>query len=67
MDQPPAPSALSPSAPLPAAGQPPAAPDQSTGTKPAAKSHRLGAWLLRLVILVIAGSIVALFAIWYGV
>jgi membrane fusion protein, multidrug efflux system len=67
MDQPPAPSALSPSAPLPAAGQPPAAPDQSTGTRPAVLSHRLGAWLLRLVILVIAGSIVALFVIRWDV
>ncbi|MGF6227184.1 membrane fusion protein (multidrug efflux system) [Inquilinus ginsengisoli] len=67
MDQPPAPSALSPSAPPPAAGQPPAAPDQSTGTRPAAPSHRLGAWLLRLVILVIAGSIVALFVIRWDV
>jgi membrane fusion protein (multidrug efflux system) len=55
----PASTALSPAAPPPE--QPRAAPDQSAGTKPAGPPHRLGAWLLRLVILVIAGGVVALF------
>ncbi len=51
---------------LTAPGPAPSAP----GTKPAGPSHRLGAWLLRLVILVIAAGIVALFVIrwdtWVG-
>lgn len=64
MDGQPTSAAVSPSGPTPASGQPPAGPDQSPGTKP---SRRLGAWLLRLVILVIAGGIVALFVIRWDV
>jgi membrane fusion protein (multidrug efflux system) len=64
MDGQPTSAAVSPSGPTPASAQPPASPDQSTGTKP---SHRLGAWLLRLAILVIAGGIVALFVIRWDV
>jgi membrane fusion protein (multidrug efflux system) len=49
---------------------PPPAPGQSTGAKRAEPPHRLGAWLLRLMILVIAGGIVALLAtrwdVWVG-
>jgi len=60
MDQQQAPSALSPAGPSPAPGQ-------GTGTRPAAPPNRLGAWLLRLVILIIAGGIVALFVIRWDV
>jgi membrane fusion protein (multidrug efflux system) len=47
-------------------GQSPAV-AQGAAPKPAEPSRRLGAWLLRLVILVIAGGIVALFVIRWDV
>src|SRR6202163_1154211 len=63
MEEKPALTVLSPSG-------PPPAPSQSTGEKRAKPPHRLGPWLLRLVILVIAGGIVALLAtrweVWLG-
>ena len=62
MDQQPASTALDPPGPpSPAPGPPPAAADRTVGTRPAAPPRLLGAWLLRLVILVIAGGVVALF------
>ncbi len=66
MDGQPESSAINPSGPPPASAQPPA-PGQGTGPKPAEAPRRLGAWLLRLVILVLAGGIVALFVIRWDV
>jgi membrane fusion protein (multidrug efflux system) len=59
-------TALNPSGAPPASEQPPA-PGQVAGIRPAGPSPRLWAWLLRLVILVIAGGIVALFVIRWDV
>lgn len=67
MDGQPESTAINPSGPPPAAVQPPAAAGQSAGPKPTESPRRLGAWLLRLVILAIAGGIVALFVIRWDV
>src|SRR4029077_15114423 len=71
MEGKPASTVLNPSLPPPASGQPPPAPSPSATPKQAAEpTHRTGAWLLRLAILVIAGGIVALLAtrwdVWVG-
>jgi membrane fusion protein, multidrug efflux system len=71
MEGKPASTVLNPSLPPPASGQPPTAPSPSATPKQAAEpTHRTGAWLLRLAILVIAGGIVALLAtrwdVWVG-
>ncbi|MCW2241665.1 HlyD family secretion protein [Azospirillum canadense] len=59
-----------PSGPPVVSGQPPPATDRGPGTRSAEPRHRVGAWLLRLAILVITGGIVALFItrwdVWVG-